>query len=56
MRINNRKRLEYCSLFKCPNYTRGKTTRPVLEKTKGEVGRDKIAVRKALYKAYMLGV
>lgn len=38
------------------NYTRGKTTRPVLEKTKGEVGRDKIAVRKALYKAYMLGV
>lgn len=24
--------------------------------TKGEVGRDKIAVRKALYKAYMLGV
>lgn len=25
-------------------------------RTKGEVGRDKIAVRKALYKAYMLGV
>ena len=25
-------------------------------RTKGEIGRDKIAVRKALYKAYMLGV
>lgn len=35
----------------------GEIDRIMLEyRTKGEVGRDKIAVRKALYKAYMLGV
>lgn len=38
------------------NYTRGKTTRQFLDKTKGKTGRNKIAVRKALYKAYALGV
>lgn len=35
----------------------GEIDRIMLEyRTKGEVGRDKISVRKALYKAYMLGV
>lgn len=44
-------------LYKWPEKLDDDADRIMLEyRTKGKVGRDKIAVRKALYKAYALGV